>query len=837
MRLKVKFVTKLKSNTWITGLHFPAWALAAAALFILIVILWLPFGLNVMGIQEEWSNRAFVEDSNGPWLTYERYSRPGKLIPITLAHVLTPDSFVGYNLVQATLFFGKGMMFYFLVRRFVPDTPIVAFTAALLFIIYPADEGLMTMRSTPIHFAIFCFLTALNLLLAYWDRPCWLTLIGIWLTLGLSLGTYEIAYPLALVSPVFLLWREKRLSRRVIQVSTLWYVGFLIPFANTLIRFGQQNSMQRNLLEAGTAGRDLSTIFREMLDSLVLAYRRHFIIGWETAVGQLDMNGRYLLLAILMALLVLVVTWIMRRERVENDQKSISSLRQYVMFALGGVIWIALALLLYLPTTRRYEDWRVYYMSSVGAAFTVTLIVLMVSCMISRRFLYPLFTILMAILICLAMVRILHQHQRYVDVSLKEAYILSRVVEEAPALKKPAYFLLVPPESGEPLSSERLYLAQAFDAALSLTYQDYNKVLGVDFCYPPDAVCRFQNGGIEVSGLGKRTIIYPYNQVLLFEASEHDGIKLLDGIPQYLLSSVSAVDYDPDELIDRGSQPPRRVHTLFSRWPVPFNYPLLARDDFADFLLRDYSKGSPVILQTPSETCISQSDCTLQAWLSGDIVTIPASERFYITPDLPAATGNLDRLRAFVDDSESVWYVRGHSLNPSADDFLNMLRPDYVVFRTSPWNGQYYPEVTLYRKKPELLQDLFLFGGSMSLQAWTLRGDVNVQPCQTIQLSTWWLAKDRIDANYSMTLVLADESGIGMTRSDGAPSNFLPQLWQVGDSYLDERTLTIPCDIQPGQYPLLVGLYNYETVETLPVTQPDGTPTSPLVYLTTLNLE
>lgn len=804
-------------------LTFPPWVLAAAALLALIVTLWLPFGWNVMGIQEEWSNRAFVEDSGGPWLRYERYSRPGKLIPITLAHTLTPDSFVGYNLVQAALFFGKGMMFYFLMRRLVPGLPIVALAGALLFIIYPADEGLMTIRSTPIHFATFCFLTALNLLLAYWERPRWFILLGMWLALGLSVGTYEIAYPLALASPIFLLWLEKRLNARVIRLSLLWYAGLMLPMANSLMRFGQPNSMQRNLLEAGTADRNLVTFIREMLDSLILAYRRHFIIGWETAVQQIPVNTLYLLLAVLVALLVLVVGWLVSRNHATKEQAGAS--RRYFVFLVVGIVWITTALLLYLPTSRRYEDWRVYYMSSVGAALAVTMIVLILSQRL--RFSYALFTGLMAFLIGLATVRILHQHQRYVDVGQKEAYILSRVIESAPALKAPTYFLFLPPDSGEPLSPERLYLSYALDAALSQIYQDYSKVLDADFCYPPDVTCLFQDEGIEVSGLGKPRTIYPYDQVLLFEASEYAGIRLLDRIPDSLLPNRAASDYAPQSLIDGSSQPPVRVHTLFARWPVPFNYPLVAQKDFANFVLSDYSSGSAFILQMPDGDCLSQSDCTLQAWLSGDVVNVPDSERFYITPDT-----NLEQLQNWIDDSESVWHISAGAM-PS-DNLLNFLSPNYALFRTAPWHGHYFPDITIYRRKPDNLHDLFLFGDSISLQGWMLHNDVNVQPCQSIRLSTWWLARDHVDANYSMTLVLADSGGVGIARADGAPSNFLPQLWQPGVSYLDERILTIPCDSQPGDYPLLIGLYNFETVEPLLAALPDGVPVSSQIYLTTL---
>jgi hypothetical protein len=61
-------------------------------------------------------------------------------------------------------------------------------------------------------------------------------------------------------------------------------------------------------------------------------------------------------------------------------------------------------------------------------------------------------------------------------------------------------------------------------------------------------------------------------------------------------------------------------------------------------------------------------------------------------------------------------------------------------------------------------------------------------------------------------------------------------LWQVDRPYPDQRGLTIPCDSAPGEYPLLLGVYQFVGAAThnLPVTLPDGTPLGELAYLTTL---
>jgi hypothetical protein len=78
---------------------------------------------------------------------------------------------------------------------------------------------------------------------------------------------------------------------------------------------------------------------------------------------------------------------------------------------------------------------------------------------------------------------------------------------------------------------------------------------------------------------------------------------------------------------------------------------------------------------------------------------------------------------------------------------------------------------------------------------------------------------------------------VGVARSDGNPSPVLTQQWRPGWLYVDERQLTLPCDLEPGEYPLLTGLYNFRTLESLPVTTSEGAPLGELLYLTTLLVE
>lgn len=204
-----------------------------------------------------------------------------------------------------------------------------------------------------------------------------------------------------------------------------------------------------------------------------------------------------------------------------------------------------------------------------------------------------------------------------------------------------------------------------------------------------------------------------------------------------------------------------------------------------------------------------------------------------IFDDSPASLSHLD---TFVGSAEQVWYITvsndiGHAL-------LERLSEHYLTFRSANWTAEQdrypYHYIAELRRIPENLSDQFVFGDLFALQSWTLTGSVEVQPCQTVTVESWWKAYDIPSDNYSLTLVLADSSGMGKARTDSEPANILTGLWQPNQLYLDVRTIAVPCAAPPGEYPLLTGLYDPDTQQQLPLRLADGTPLDGLAYLTTL---
>ena len=201
---------------------------------------------------------------------------------------------------------------------------------------------------------------------------------------------------------------------------------------------------------------------------------------------------------------------------------------------------------------------------------------------------------------------------------------------------------------------------------------------------------------------------------------------------------------------------------------------------------------------------------------------------------------DLGRIREYLGEHDTLWVIKG---NPFAlgDRITNWIERQYTAYDVVKFSGEgYYRPLKIieYRRHPQDPETLVRFGDDIRLEGWTLNDSVEVQPCQMINLDTWWQTDNPSDAQYSSTLVIADESGQGIANADDMPGGFYTTpLWQPDQLYFDERQLTIPCDIQEGQYSLLLGLYDIETVDNLPVNSVDGEPMGTnLLYLTTLNV-
>ncbi len=95
--------------------------------------------------------------------------------------------------------------------------------------------------------------------------------------------------------------------------------------------------------------------------------------------------------------------------------------------------------------------------------------------------------------------------------------------------------------------------------------------------------------------------------------------------------------------------------------------------------------------------------------------------------------------------------------------------------------------------------------------------DTNVG--DSLLLDLYWHMNQYTPVDYTVMLQLIDPDGEIAAQWDGQPVNgLLPtSLWRSDDVLRDEYVLSLPQDLAPGEYRLLAGLYDLESLERLPV--------------------
>lgn len=112
------------------------------------------------------------------------------------------------------------------------------------------------------------------------------------------------------------------------------------------------------------------------------------------------------------------------------------------------------------------------------------------------------------------------------------------------------------------------------------------------------------------------------------------------------------------------------------------------------------------------------------------------------------------------------------------------------------------------------------FGDSLVLVGYDLRNE-EVAPGEILSLKLWWEARRHTDTNYTAFVHLIDSDGRLWSQRDDYPAGkFLPTSeWKQGDLWQAEWPITVPADTPPGDYRLIAGLYNLETMQRLPLTE------------------
>ena len=232
----------------------------------MVFVLYLPFGFDSSGHWEEWIIYGYTEGGTLSYYVTEAVSRPWVMVPHTLAYLISSETFIGYHLVNFLLYAGAMTILYVVLRQLgVP--PLYALLTATLFIFYPVNDALMTLRRLPNNFSVLTLLLSIALFLDYCKHPKRLTLLGTWLSLLYCVNSNETGFVVILVVPLLLWRRDRRLTWRKVNLSAAWYLVpvFKVAYVILLLATGRDFYQSGLLKTIADSPGSIKTIFSTSL--------------------------------------------------------------------------------------------------------------------------------------------------------------------------------------------------------------------------------------------------------------------------------------------------------------------------------------------------------------------------------------------------------------------------------------------------------------------------------------------------------------------------------------------------------------------------------------------
>jgi hypothetical protein len=465
---------------------------APLALFALALILWLPFGFDGGATGDAWI--YFMQLQSGAIFSYANPLRLFIPLPWLIGYTLTPGTFVGVNVVTLLLLFGKSALLYALLRRLTAHPPL-AFAAAALYLLLPADTGIFYLGALAIHCAVFCLLLAVYLLLVYWKSRRLIAWIVIWVAQLFAVGTYELVYPPILLTPALLLLQNRRLSRRWWITSAVWYVVpglYALWYAAIALTYPRAAAYQ-----AGLSQGEFS--LGAVLTSLFAIYRRHFIDGWIEA-------GAFWWIALAAGVIAFTAVMLITPPARKVDLRAVIA---------GGLALILIGVAIYLPTSVRDETTRTYYVSGIGAGIAAAGLLWWIG---GRRRWW--FAALIGLLALIGTSRLLDQHQTYVEQSIQQQRAAAAIAAALPPFQPNMGIAVI--DATSDLRLEAVINPMSLDFMLFPYHHDLSirAILCASALIGTDAGCRFEDGQLTAPSFRTGTISIPAEALIVLR---YDG--------------------------------------------------------------------------------------------------------------------------------------------------------------------------------------------------------------------------------------------------------------------------------------------------------------------------
>jgi hypothetical protein len=176
--------------------------LAHPAVLIVVVALsaWLLDGFNIGPINDGWTFMG-GESAAGPMIGSWAEERPFIPIPMFLGLTLMPHSFQGWQVIMLLVTCARGLLFYAIIRRFVPEHPLFCLACGLIAVFHPGDSSFFWAECVGPHFGIDLALAACLTAIIFLQTGSIWVLCATVLLQFLACFTYSSCLPLMLALP------------------------------------------------------------------------------------------------------------------------------------------------------------------------------------------------------------------------------------------------------------------------------------------------------------------------------------------------------------------------------------------------------------------------------------------------------------------------------------------------------------------------------------------------------------------------------------------------------------------------------------------------------------
>ncbi len=211
------------------------------------------------------------------------------------------------------------------------------------------------------------------------------------------------------------------------------------------------------------------------------------------------------------------------------------------------------------------------------------------------------------------------------------------------------------------------------------------------------------------------------------------------------------------------------------------------------------------------------------------------------------------------------WWMSEDITEHSLDEWVNQRQMRYAVLPKTEWAamektdaGRAYlgqmlhlrdffqppdtrgPEMVVYRLRRMENETSFHFGDQILLKGYD-QSATQGKPGEAINFRFYWQAVATPSDNYSLFIhmVPSDEYKV-LAQADGAPA--VPERptlsWNVPSETLISPvfSVSLPADLKPGDYRVMIGLYNYKSGQRLPIADGNGKSSGDALQLTTVQV-